>query len=239
MRLSVLLSRKYWVMALKASLLKLCQTGTAHCRFQRGALRRPRHRDIALQALHKQLRTRRRHYANAHDPHCRGTARGCSAVRRAGASGPRPGETQGRDATALRNPERAAAARLPLPRERGADVPRLRPAAVPAAGAGAEGRAERRADPARRRRVRPVQHVRRRRALAHDGQAGGRGAALQHLPHDRPVQPDAGRPHHRPQPPLGRVRRHRRSGHGVRRLHRACCRAVPAPSARCCGRTGT
>ena len=128
---------------------------------------------------------------------------------------PRPGTLPDR-----RHAERPAAARLPLPRERGADVPRLRPGAVPAAGAGPEGRAERRPDPDRRRRLRPVQHVRRRRALADDGQARGRRAALQPLPHDRPVQPDAGRAPHGPQPPLGRVRRHPGGRDGLRRLHR-------------------
>ena len=95
------------------------------------------------------------------------------------------------------HPERAAAARLPLPRKCGADVPRLRPAAVSTAGAGSEGRAERRADPARRRRLRPVQHFRRRRALAHDGQAGRRRAALQPLPHDRACAVQRG-PHSSP-----------------------------------------
>ncbi len=42
-------------------------------------------------------------------------------------------------------------------------------AAVPAAGAGAEGCAERRAHPARRRGLRAVQHVRRRHPIANDG----------------------------------------------------------------------
>jgi hypothetical protein len=98
---------------------------------------------------------------------------------------------------------------------------------------------QRRPDPDRRRRLRPVQHVRRRRAVAHDGQARRRRAALQSLPHHRAVQPDARRAPHRPQPPLGRVRRHPGGRDGLRRLHRHHSTQRRARSPRCCARTAT
>ena len=118
-----------------------------------------------------------------------------------------------------------------FPANVGRTYPRLRPAAVPAAGAGAQGRTEHRADPARRRRLRAVQHVRRRRPVADDGQAGRRGAALQPLPHHGAVQPDAGGADHRPQPPLGVVRRHHRDWRPATTATPACCR-------RSCGTVG-
>ena len=103
----------------------------------------------------------------------------------------------------------------------------------------AEGRAEHRAHPARRRRLRAVQHVRRRHPVADDGQAGRRRAALQPLPHDGALQPDARGADHRPQPPLGVVRRHHRGGDRLRRLHLRHAAGAAARSARCCGRTAT
>jgi hypothetical protein len=177
-------------------------------------------------------------YADANDPHRRDPC-GWRPVRVARPPGPRPGEAHDRADISARDPDRAAVARLPLPGERRTDVSGLRPGAVPATGPGAQGRAQHRPHPDRRRRLRPVQHVRRPRALAHDGQARRRRAALQHLPHDRAVQSDARRAHHRTQPPLGRVRRHPGGRYGLRRLYRHHPVAVRARSPRSCARTGT
>ena len=113
-------------------------------------------------------------------------------------------------------------------------------AAVPAAGAGAEGRAEHRADPDRRRRLRAVQHLRRRRSVADDGQAGGRGPALQPLPYHRAVQPDARRADHRPQPSLGGVRAASpRLATGYDGYTCDPAQELRHASAKCCGRTAT
>ena len=83
---------------------------------------------------------------------------------------------------------------------------------VPAdrAAAAAGGRAERAHHPARRRRVRRLERLRRAVPDADRRAARGRRAALQPLPHHRPVRADAPGAADRPQPPLGRHGQHHR-----------------------------
>ena len=107
-------------------------------------------------------------------------------------------------------------------------------AVVGAARRAAQGRAQRAADHHRRRRLRRAEHLRRRDPDAGDGPHRERGPALQpHVLH-RAVLADARRADHRPQPPLGRLRRdlgavdrlprlqqHHRQGQGHDRAHPA------------------
>ena len=82
------------------------------------------------------------------------------------------------------------------------------------AAAATGGRAQRACHPARRRRLRRVERVRRAVRDA-DGRAAGRERPeVQPLPHDGAVRTDAGRPADRAQPPLGGHGRH----HGARHV---------------------
>ena len=68
------------------------------------------------------------------------------------------------------------------------------------------------------------QRVRRADPHADAGEAGRRRAALQPLPHDGALQPDARRAAHGPQPPREQRGRDHGAGHGVSRATRASVR---------------
>ena len=100
-----------------------------------------------------------------------------------------------------------------------------------------KGAPERPPGPDRRRRIRRAEHVRRRHSHAAPGQDRQHGPALHAVPHHVALLADPRRPHHRPQPSLGRLRRHQRSldrlsrlrqrhhqGQGHRRPHPECQR---------------
>ena len=95
-------------------------------------------------------------------------------------------------------------------------------ALVAAARRAAEGRAQRPADHDRRRGLRRLRHLRRRHPDAGARPHREGRAALHAVPLHRALLADARRADHRPQPPLGRLRRHRRTGH---RLSRATTRS--------------
>ena len=96
-------------------------------------------------------------------------------------------------------------------------------ALVAAARRAAQGRAERAAHHDRRPGLRRVGHLRRRHPDAGDGPHRQGGTALHAVPLHRALLADAGGADHRPQPPLGRLRRDRRNVHrlpGLRLRHR-------------------
>ena len=93
----------------------------------------------------------------------------------------------------------------------------------PPRGRPAQGGPERPAHHDRRPGVRRLGHVRRRRPDAGDGPGRQGRAAVHALPLDGALLADAGGPHHRPQPSLGRLRGDLRTGHrvpGLRLDHR-------------------
>ena len=94
-----------------------------------------------------------------------------------------------------------------------------------------QGRPERRHRPDRRHRLRPFQRLRRPVPDADLREAGQQRAALQSLPHHRPVLADADRPADRPQPPRQQRRRHHGDGDRVPRQH-----GRPARERRAAGR---
>ncbi len=140
-------------------------------------------------------------------------------------------------------PPRSTGGTCPTPPAKfgGDDQPQRLPvqAVLAAAGRAAQGCAERAAHHDRRRRLRCTQHLRRRHPDAGTGPHRQDGAALHQLPLHRPLLADAGGADHRPQPPLGRLRRRSRKCHrlpGLQQHHRA--RTRPR-SARSCATTAT
>ena len=101
------------------------------------------------------------------------------------------------------------------------------------------GRAQRRDRADRRHRLRAQQRVRRADQHADAGEAGGRRAEVQPLPHHRAVQPDARGAADRPQPPREQRRRDHGAGHGVSRQHRRAPARASRRSPRSCARTAT
>ncbi len=91
-------------------------------------------------------------------------------------------------------------------------------AVVAAARRAAQGRAERAAHHDRRPGLRRVGHLRRRHSDAGDGPHRQGGAALHAVPLHRALLADARGADHRPQPPLGRLRRDRRNVDRLPRL---------------------
>jgi len=90
-----------------------------------------------------------------------------------------------------------------------------------AASAGsAEGRPERADRPAGRCRLRPDLHLRRHHSHPQPRQAGGRGPAVQPVPHHRDLRPVTRRAADRTQPPRGRERLPDGVGHGIPELFR-------------------
>ena len=135
-------------------------------------------------------------------------------------SGKRTANRRNARVTQCHDDHRRKAAACPRPEVRRRDQGRRTAiqALVGAPRRAAQGRAERAADHHRRRRLRRAEHLRRRHSDADHGSHRKRGPALQPDVLHRAVLADARRADHRPQPPLGRLRRDLRAVDGLPRL---------------------